>query len=710
MLRRFHLAAQLLRLFGLSWVAFRIGYVIRLRLGILRRQMPAYSWSQHSLRTWLKSGIPYEPQDYVHWRNQQGIRFFFERLPDAFEIAPSVQESILSQADCVLEGTWPYFSHDWYDIGCPPDWHLNPKTQHRLPATRHWTQIGDFDDGDIKLVWEPNRFAVVFLLARAYAVSRDERYAEAFWRLVEDWIACNPPQLGPNWKCGQEISIRLMAWIFGLYAFKESVHTTPDRIATLVTAIAAQAERVERNISYAYSTKSNHGVSEATGLWTVGLLFPELEKADRWRDKGRQLLEEEIRRQIYADGSYAMPSFNYYRMALHAWLWALRLGEVNDQPFDVDVYESISKGIRFLSELIDPITGRAPNLGSNDGALILPLNGCDYQDFRPLVQLGQYLCHRNLLFVAGPWDEDVYWLSGHQSLSAQRVVHHPDTQAFEIGGYYTLRSDESWAMIRCAALKDRPSQLDQLHFDLWWKGINIACDAGTYLYNGRDPWRNGLASTSVHNTVMVDKQEQMTEAGRFTWVDWARGRRRFLAHGESLQYWEGEHNGYRRLPDPIVHRRAVLQVGSEHWLVVDRLSGSTPHEYRLHWLIADFPYTWSEQDGRLSIDTPSGCFAVTMASHHAEIDLSLVRADPHSTAGWRSLYYDHKTPALSVSATAATTTATFVTFFGPSGHLSFHDESIRLKTGAWTADILIGQEKLVQSVSVSGSWTEAIQL
>ncbi len=30
--------------------------------------------------------------------------------------------------------------------------------------------------------------------------------------------------------------------------------------------------------------------------------------------------------------------------------------------------------------------------------------------------------------------------------------------------------------------KTRPAQMDQLHVDLWHKGINVLCDSGTYSY------------------------------------------------------------------------------------------------------------------------------------------------------------------------------------------------------------------------------------
>ena len=81
--------------------------------------------------------------------------------------------------------------------------------------------------------------------------------------------------------------------------------------------------------------------------------------------------------------------------------------------------------------------------------------------------------------------------------------------------------ENSWALIRAGRYTRRPFQADQLHVDLWWQGINLARDAGTYLYNGSPPWNNGFAGTAVHNTVTVDNHDQMRRAGRFLWLDWA---------------------------------------------------------------------------------------------------------------------------------------------------------------------------------------------
>ncbi len=157
-------------------------------------------------------------------------------------------------------------------------------------------------------------------------------------------------------------------------------------------------------------------------------------------------------------------------------------------------------------------------------------------------------------------------------------------------GYHRIGTAKSWAMVRAGSYQRRPFQADQLHVDLWWHGLNLARDPGTYLYNGDPPWNNGLAGTAVHNTVMVDGRDQMRRAGRFLWLDWAQasGRSFSTDEGGFPNRFEGEHDGYRRLG--VNHRRTVQAVTEDAWVIVDDLLGEREHESRLHWLLPDLPF------------------------------------------------------------------------------------------------------------------------
>src|SRR6185369_9740255 len=101
-----------------------------------------------------------------------------------------------------------------------------------------------------------SRFGFAYALARAYWRTGDEAHAEMFWRAAEDWRAKNPPQLGPNWKCGQETSFRVMAWCFALHALLDARATTASRVASLARMIAVSAERIAANFDYALSQRN----------------------------------------------------------------------------------------------------------------------------------------------------------------------------------------------------------------------------------------------------------------------------------------------------------------------------------------------------------------------------------------------------------------------------------------------------------------------
>ncbi len=571
----------------------------------------------------------------------------------------------IAETDRLLNGEIKFFAHEFQRTGFPPDWHKDPISGIKLDANKHWSQLSDDGDVDIKFIWEPNRFAFIYTLVRAYSATNDEKYAEAFWQLISDWAEHNPPNTGANWKDGQEIALRLMAWTFGFYAFLHSPSTTPERISKFTLYVAAQAERIHKNIDYAISTRSNHTISEAFGLWMVGLLFPELKDSEKYFSTGRDLLEQEAAKQIFPDGSYSMYSLNYHRFVLHIYLYAIRLGELNGTRFSESLYKSISSSIDYLSQLIDPQTGQMPVYGSNDGALVLPLNNCDFNDYRPLLQLGSVITKGERMFEAGEWDEDVFWLCGTSPLSQrERARVRVNVQSsFPDGGVYILRNTNSKAIIRCTDFQERPSHADQLHVDLWLNGINIACDAGTYLYSGEGIWRNGLAHTSVHNTVTVDSKDQMKMISRFVWADWSMGK----VHQQSDKLWQGEHNGYK----PVTHKRTVMALDGDRWLVVDHLNANESHHYALHWLLSDCEFgvqqlaaaheVWlAPSDSELSESRVN----IQMGLVEGEGKFSIVRADPNSTRGWRSRYYGQKEPAISAMLETDQAHAVFWTFFG----------------------------------------------
>lgn len=665
MLNRINTLASLFLELGPRWSAFRLAYAFRLRTGLIRLQTPQYKWDDRPLKHWLKPNIPSDSDSYAQWRKTNAPKFF--PTVGARSARPNdYGTNVIEEANRLLNGELKYFSHEYHKTGFPPNWHKDPITNYQLPIDLHWSQISDDSTTDIKFIWEPNRFAFVYTLVRAYATTQDEKYTQAFWQLIQDWADENPPNTGANWKDGQEIALRLMAWTFGFYAFIHSPSTTNLQISQFTQLVAAQAERIHTNIGYAISTRSNHTISEAFGLWMVGLLFPELKDSEKYFTLGKRLLEEEAAKQIFPDGSYAMYSLNYHRFILHLYLYAIQLGELNHFPLSTQLKTSISKSITFLSHLIDPATGHMPVYGSNDGALVLPLNNCDFTDYRPLLQLGSVITTGQPMFESGPWDEDVYWLCGEGIAKKEERSKKRANDSSPDGGVYLLHGENSKAVIRCTDFKSRPSHADQLHVDLWVGSQNIAIDAGTYLYSGEGIWRNGLARTSAHNTVTVDSKDQMTMVSRFTWTNWAKGK--VLKQTENL--WQGEHDGYK----PVHHKRTVMALEGDRWLVIDDLEANEPHHYSLHWLLNDVPFTQNKNSLHLKYEAST--YKIQTGLTDGEGNFSILRADLNSTYGWRSRYYGHKEPAISLLYETIQPQAVFWSFFGFEDDVVEFDENI----------------------------------
>jgi hypothetical protein len=253
------------------------------------------------------------------------------------------------------------------------------------------------------------------------------------------------------------------------------------------------------------------------------------------------------------------------------------------------------------------------------------------------------------------------WLFGEEWLNAPIPTATTMPTSFESSsGYYVLRGTESWAMVRCAEYRDRPAHSDQIHVDLWWRGLNIALDSGAYSYNAPPPWDNAFVTAAAHNTITVDGQDPMRRFSRFLWLDWAQASNVHYSPAKESDHWRGEHNGYRRLG--VIHRRTIERRG-DTWKIVDEVLGNGRHRVRLHWLFADFPSTIDADAGTLKLKTPRGSVTLSTTCTVAT-DFSLIRAGEtiagaascsDMARGWISRTYASKEPALSLALEADAT-------------------------------------------------------
>jgi hypothetical protein len=194
-------------------------------------------------------------------------------------------------------------------------------------------------------------------------------------------------------------------------------------------------------------------------------------------------------------------------------------------------------------------------------------------------------------------------------------------------------------MTRCHSYRQRPSQADMLHVDLWWDGQNVLRDGGSYSYNCEPPWRHWFNSTAAHNTVELNGQDQMVKGPRFLWFHWTRSRLLQFATGADGRcgFLCGEHDGYRRLPGRPVHSRMICRL-DDTWVIVDDVLGEGHLEVALRWRLAETD--WRQDGNRWTGHLAAGPFTLAVTAP-ASFALALERGrETPQPEGWESLYYN----------------------------------------------------------------------
>ena len=236
---------------------------------------------------------------------------------------------------------------------------------------------------------------------------------------------------------------------------------------------------------------------------------------------------------------------------LQVYLWVIQLGRANGLEFSHTLLSRVRKAGRWLLALCDQDTGRCPNLGSNDGALIFPVTESDYLDFRPTIQAAAMIIDGHPWLPPGPYDGLATFLGCRQSFShdfnnadnAQDshnfhdLGKNPSIPLFPLfpllpllyfpdGGYAVFTSKTDIRLIfRCPTrFKHRPGHCDLLHVDLFHQGINVLRDAGSYSYNCESPWQEYFPSVAAHNTIQFDDHDQMPRLSRFLLGKWPKSR------------------------------------------------------------------------------------------------------------------------------------------------------------------------------------------
>ena len=309
------------------------------------------------------------------------------------------------------------FGQSMADCGNPVDWHRNPVNGNRWPVDRHWAKTLRTESlvGDVKFTWEAARFPQAYLLARGAAFAPDAAgdFSDVLFEQMQELHRTKPGKPRRT----LELQSRDCVSAGGVAVWNRSVRTN-SRVAgrrgrSASSTRAALAPHIEQNIEYARSfVYNNHLLSEALGLYLSGTVLPQSDLRESWTRHGRSLLDQEADRQVYPDGGYIQQSHNYHRVAMQVYLVAGAVAKARGEEPPAAWRRAMERSLDFLIAHQNPVDGRLPNYGSNDGALPCILSCCDFSDFRPTLQALSLASRGERVYEPGPWDEEACWFLG----------------------------------------------------------------------------------------------------------------------------------------------------------------------------------------------------------------------------------------------------------------------------------------------------------
>lgn len=492
-----------------------------------------------------------------------------------------------------------------FTYGSEIDWHADPVSGRAWPRVFHHDvpiHTGAQAIGDVKYVWELNRHQFLIDLGKAVWLFDDVESASALYRILRSWIAANPYGIGVNWSCALEPAFRVWSWLWA-YRFCAGHASLDDETHALwLRSFSEHGRFLHRHLEY-YASPYNHLIGEASALYALGVLFPEMPEAARWRQRGRRVLESRLSTEFHADGGSVEQSTFYHHATLGFYVLAALVGEANGDPFPAEIDASIERGIEFSMALMQP-DGRLPSIGGADDGKCIRLEHRPFWDFRPFQAFGAVRYGRaDFGCAAGKFFEDALWLLGPNGRDRFLAIDPQIPQsssALEASGYYVLRSawspDADYLCFDCgeqaAGLRrdDVPSaahgHADCLSVVLWLRGRPVLVDPGFYCYNGDPEWEVHFRRTGAHNTARVDGRDQSRHVHKMAWA------RVFLPQAEAWMPGGrggaagGAHDGYARDGRGVIHRRAAWLHESGCCVLCDQFTGEGSHDIEINYQLA----------------------------------------------------------------------------------------------------------------------------
>ena len=397
-----------------------------------------------------------------------------------------------------------------------------------------------------------NRGSRVGASAQAYNYTGDKKWADEFRNAFYDWVDANPKPTVmsgadyPTWRTLD--SAARGGWFMNSFENASVGKDFDDELwANILFSVWEHADYL-KNDNF---TGGNWLAVVSGTVVNVADEFPEFKDEELWRAYGGASLETNVMRDVYPDGKESEDAPGYVCMAYGGMLGTLKAMDKLGRAVNPEVRERLNKTQDFLAAVTQP-NGNMPAIGDWGGGPPGVLNDS-----------AEYFKRDDIKYVLTKGKEG--------------VVPAKASMNFPYGGWSVMRSaydekpyeDASHLVFKSSS--GSHGHNDMLTITNYAYGRELLIDPGIRSYEARDVQL--YISTPYHNTVCVDGKDTARGQGKTEkWVS-----------NDGLDYVFGSNAGY----PGVTHRRSVIFIKPDYWLVHDDVVGEGSHTYDQNWHFAE---------------------------------------------------------------------------------------------------------------------------
>lgn len=509
------------------------------------------------------------------------------------------KNNLIEKADRIVNG--------YLDIFCIGEkkidkinWHLDYRSGFRWEPGKFYCDYKIVDitnNAEVKIPWEVSRSHHFLTLGQAYLITGNEKYTEKYIEHALDWINENPFMKSINWVITMEVAIRAVNWIFAFKMFSASPLMDQHIKKSILTSLYQHGYFIFRNPEIRNFNNHNHYLSDLAGQVYLGMFFKGFPEVDIWFKEGIRELYREIRTQILPTGPTYERSINYHRLVTE--LVAYTVIELDNNNFEIplDIKYRVEKMFDFIKYYTRP-DGQAPVIGDQDDGRFLPFGLNHNTDHRYLLTVAAIYFNRpDLKSLSTGFNPDALFILGKNADEKFNSMKSVDIQlrskGFKDAGFFIMRATDYYMFINHSGMSRYPeipagthTHSDLLSFELYMCDKSFIVDPGTYLYSSSPKDRKKFRSTKMHNTVVVDGYDQNNLDEKQLW-GFERNAIPIIHQWEvtdEYDIFEGSHNGYSRLNDPVTHiRRIFFDKNKKKIEIIDTLKGNDEHLFEWYF-------------------------------------------------------------------------------------------------------------------------------